>query len=338
MPIPSGNTAVRSPARDAKLLESARFLGTLLLEARTFPEMTFSWRALLAALVLPVTSGAFDRFLPKCGEGLTVPDAFWSGAVTDSGLTPPQYFRNEKDGSGRPRYVLLVGAPGAGKSTWARAASSDLGWTFVACDEERLALLAEWRAVGRQVTSSTGRPVLADPADGSQYWDEAVVDEMIRRTQAKTRDALERKRPIVVEAAGPHLLPLRAARMSEANRAGYGVEALVFTADGPDGHVENTRTRHANGGTAPMPDLVKLRFEELAFFGNPFRVRPKHRAKEVVPEVVADFDWLERLPLEFASLAEALANLPPGRAADLRRYLDEDVFHRVDFVWVPAHR
>ncbi len=158
---------------------------------------------------------------------------------------------------------------------------------------------------------------------------------MIRRTQQKATGALAAKQAMVIEAAGPHLMPIRAARMSEANRAGYGVEGLFFTADGPNNFIENTRLRQATGGTAPMPALVTIRFAELSFFGNPFRVDPKHQAKEEVPEVMTDFDWMEALPKKYATLDEALAGMDPALRTKLERSLAEDVFHRVDFVWVP---
>ena len=75
-----------------------------------------------------------------------------SGALTDQGKSPAEFFNDSHHADGSPRLVFLVGVPGAGKSTWAQAADLS-AWNILSPDAVRKQTLLEMKAKGQRLGS-----------------------------------------------------------------------------------------------------------------------------------------------------------------------------------------
>lgn len=281
---------------------------------------------------------AADRALDECVSALRRVPAFETGNVTDRGESPEHFFRAIESPDGRRRSVLLVGAPGAGKSFWSSAAEK-AGWAIVENDRLRDQMLRRWRAENKTievVREGTKRSELVDPKDPVHVMAHETVWAMVDESWRALDRAITERKPVVLEASGTFLGPLRALRLHRLRLAGYFTEGLVFHGASAEDNVANVLLREAGGDLRRVdPALVRQRYDDLRFFSARFRVdpafvsRPSREFPAIMKTVIFD------LPRHFPTLEAARAGLPQDQRKALDAYESEDVFHDLRFVWTP---
>lgn len=172
---------------------------------------------------------------------------------TTQGERPESYFASPTEGEGkaaRPRFVMLIGPPGAGKSVWADTAKKN-GWTVIGNDAIRLEILAQLRAEKKTVTPYPGLPELADPANGQHHraLDRDLIDQIVNE---RVQQAIRSKSPIVLDWLN-HVPRLRVPHLVACRKAGYFTDALVFESRDAAVNLRNIKKRIEQGGVDVFP-------------------------------------------------------------------------------------
>lgn len=213
---------------------------------------------------------------------------------TRAGRKPSEYFADktvpEKGKPDRPRFVLLVGIAGSGKSTWAAEAARQ-GWTVLTHDEVMKEVLTEMRAAKTMLNIWGEGMQLANPDNPTHFRavDKAEVDRIVLE---RVKKAAAEGKPIVVDFL--NVFPdVRSPLLSAARAAGYHTDALQFETADVRFNANNLRLRAGAGGMS----LGRSEAEELDALARinrrmqrtPLGVRPGHYAVTERPP-----GWLER--------------------------------------------
>lgn len=131
----------------------------------------------------------------------------------------------------KPRFVMLVGLPGSGKSRWIENARQH-GWEVISIDQVRVALVEAARLRHEKIQVG-GRIMDPDPQNPQHVF--SFNDEAFEVGNAMVLASLARRRPVVFDAT--NIGPKRAIQLELARSAGYHTEAVVF--ETPDVAVNN---------------------------------------------------------------------------------------------------
>lgn len=273
-----------------------------------------------------------------------------AGKVTESLLTPSEYLGNPKTADGRPRFILTIAVPGAGKSTWSKAATHS-DWTVVENDAIRQRLLRELKAEGGKVEIEIDQEVDGkmtkvkieqepDPVNPLHLFSPKYQPLGIKLGEEAVAQALREGKSIIFDAVNGNLT--RAKMINLARAHGYEVEALVFQTDNVQNHIDNVALRASKGGIFLAPAIIQNIWNAVNLYSSELRVDPNLR------EPTADLPAINMgqifglagakneagLP-KFTTLDEAIASLSPEEQTVFTAYVNADVFNRVEFVWVP---
>ncbi len=280
--------------------------------------------------------------LAHASEADPCKSALETNLKTEDGLTSTQYFgelrRKDPDGRPRPRYIQLVGAPGSGKTTWARAAlAQDKNWKLISSDDIRQLILKRLKAQGKRLEID-GKSVEPDPIDPDHLFAPQVLDRGIR-DMIKLRGGLFGAGHSVLDDKVNGTI-LRADDLVAARAAGYWTEALVFVSLDPKQNARNIEHRVRQGGI-PIPRLgIDLNRRDLVFFSENLRPKPwEPSSPEKRVATLPALDWREaRRLVESArpreSLYQAIERRPPALRDALKEWAKQDYFDEVHFVFV----
>ena len=275
--------------------------------------------------LLSLQVDAEEKSLANCKHALMDP-IFRQGHQTDLGNSPLEFFR-EPFANKSPRIVLMIGAPGSGKSTWALGAQLNSSWVVLNKDQLRDSVIKKWRSENRRLQNGQ----IPDPQKYDHLFSPEILTEAETEFTRRLELALKSKHPVVLDNVNAtyYRVPLmRAARMR-----GYSVEGLVFFSDGYQPLVSRVRTREKRGGLGLAPALIENRYRAMQFYSNRFKVDPNF-LPSVLPLPVAPPTLFYDLPEKFKSIDEARAALVSNERHLLDQYEKENVFSRVEFVWV----
>ncbi len=265
---------------------------------------------------------------------------------THTGITPSAYFENAKTApsaqtAALPRFVLTIGIPGGGKSSWTKEAQKR-GWLVVSPDDIRTEILTDMREKQKNVTLKSGEQELADPENPNHYFNApSIRTEAYDLARKRIETGLSEGRSIVWDTM--NIDPKRIPFIHSAREKGYFVESLVFESVDPSVNSENVRLRAARGGLdlvlpgTPHADekrleiLSNLHSLALVFLPKPESANPSYlkNAGPLPPQANPEF---------FPRGARAkdqedyLGKLPKEQVEPMRELIKHDVFNRVEVV------
>jgi predicted kinase len=279
----------------------------------------------------------------ECELYLRRDEGFLSGERTDQGLTPEEYFQDLQTNEKIPRYVLLVGPPGSGKSTWAEAARKQ-GWVVVSTDSIRQALIRNLQADGEKILveriSSDGNRVQTweepNPVDPAHLFSPKYLRAGFEIAAQMTKDALAAGKSVVDDKLNSVAF-YRAKDIAAARARGYFVEGLVFESLSAETNLANVALRGRQGGITVPAGVVLNAVKAFRFYNNPLNEDPSYKVPISEHEALVEVSQgtMGELVSKFSNLDEAYLHCDDSVRASIDRCRRQDVFNSIQFVFTP---